>query len=225
MQVVQEKLNQIRVKAALMCSAAEKVFQDGVASLLANDRALGKEVVESDDEIDRLEVELEQMCLSFLALHAPKASELRYVVAVSRLSIDLERIGDHSTVMGRYAERSYLAPLILGFPAFKTMSSLASSMLSAAIAAFFTNDSEKYKELLEQDLIIGTYQDELNTSLMERIGKDLDHTRDIVSLINIIRRVERVADHAKNIAALAPYVSEGTVVRGTKPKKNANLDY
>jgi phosphate transport system protein len=208
-----------------MCSSVEQIFKDGVKSLLENDRDLAKDVINRDEEIDILEVDLEHMCLSFLALHAPKASELRYVVAVSRLSIDLERIGDHSTVLGRYAERSYLSPLISCFPSFQEMGSLASSMLGEAVSAFFSDDSNKYYELLEKDLIVGGYQEELNTALMDHMTKDFSRTRDAVSLINIIRRMERVADHAKNIAALAPYVSEGTVVRGIKPKKNANLDY
>jgi phosphate transport system protein len=225
MQLVQDKLNEIRVKAAHMCNNAEKIFQGAVNSLLDNNRDLAKETVGLDDEIDKEEIDLEHMCLSFLALHAPKASELRYVVAVSRLTLDLERIGDHSTVLGKYAITSYLTPLISGFPAFAEMSSLASRMLAEAVIAFFSDDSKKYYELVEKDLLVGGFQDDLNTSLMDLIGKDLSKTRDAISLINIIRRIERVADHAKNIAALAPYVAEGTVVRGTKPKKNANLDY
>jgi phosphate transport system protein len=225
MQVVQDKLNEIRVKAALMCSKVEKIFKDGIDSLLENDRELGKEVLERDDEIDLLELDLERMCLSFLALHAPKASELRYVVAVTRLSIDLERIGDHSAVFGRYASTRYLTPLINGIPEFREMSSLASVMLGEAVEAFFSNDAKKYYELLDKDLNVGKYQRELNSLLMDWIVKDLSRTRDAVSLINVVRRIERVADHAKNIAALAPYVSEGIVVRGTKAGKNANFDY
>jgi phosphate transport system protein len=225
MQVVQDKLNEIRVKAALMSSTVERMFKDGMSALLENNRELGRIVVDRDDEVDRLEVELEHMCLSFLALHAPKASELRYVVAVSRLSLDLERVGDHSSIMGKYAVRSYLTPLISAFPDFEAMGTLAGSMLSDAITAFFSDDSQKYQELAEKDLEIGKYQDDLNTALMDLIVKDMGKTRDAVSVINIVRRIERVADHAKNIAALSPYVTEGIVVRGIKTKKNANLDY
>jgi phosphate transport system protein len=225
MQAYLEKLNDIRVKAAQMCSAAEKIFQNGVKALAENDRELGRLVVGLDDEVDSLEVELEGMCLSFLALHAPKASELRYVVAVSRLTIDLERIGDHSAVMGQYAVRSYLSPLIAGLPKFMEMSSLVSAMLSESVAAFFADDAGVYYELAEKDLTVGVYQKELNAALMEVILRDLSKTADSVALINIVRRLERVGDHAKNIAALAPYVSEGTVVRGTKAKQNADIDY
>jgi phosphate transport system protein len=225
MSVVQGKLNEIRVKAATMCNTVEKMFQDGITALMENNRGLGKGVVELDDEVDMKDVEIEHMCLSFLALQAPKASELRYVVAVSRMTIDLERIGDHSAIMGKYAERSYLTPIVSSFPSFKKMADLAASMLEEATKAFFSEDAKKYYELLEKDLIVGGYQDELNTAFMDLIVKDLSRTMDAVSLINIVRRIERVADHAKNIAALAPYVAEGTVVRGTKPKKNADLDY
>jgi phosphate transport system protein len=225
MEMVQGKLNEIRIKAALMCHTVEKMFQDGISSLLENNRSLGKDVVDLDDEVDLLDVELEHMCLSFLALQAPKASELRYVVAVSRMTTDLERIGDHSAIIGKYAERSYLTPIVSICPSFKKMAELASSMLVEASKAFFSNDVTKYYELVEKDLMVGHYQEELNSTLMDLIIKDLNKTMDAVSLINIVRRIERVADHAKNIAALAPYVAEGTVVRGTKPKKNADLDY
>jgi phosphate transport system protein len=225
MNIDQDKLNDIRIKAAHMSRAVEKMFNNALISLLENNRILGQEVVDTDDEVDMMEIDLEQKCLSFLALFAPKASELRYVVAVSRLSMDLERIGDHSAVLGKYAATSYLAPLVQSFPSFLAMGNVAKAMLSDSISAFFSDDSEKYQELTERDIVVGKYQTDLNSSLINLISKDLGKTNDAISLINIIRRIERVADHAKNIAALAPYITEGTVVRGIKLKKHANLDY
>jgi phosphate transport system protein len=209
----EERLRRIKVKAAEMSSLAVEMYRDAVRAVTAHDLALGGDVRDRDDRVDLLEVELEAMCLSFLALHAPKASELRYVAAVLRLICDVERVGDHSAIIAWSVFRHSYLPFLESLPDFGGISELAGRMLAAAAESFFAIDTAVYGRLCEDDQEIGRLQKELNRSLVDHITGDPVGALDAVSLINVIRRVERVADHAKNIAALAPYVADGAVVR------------
>ncbi|MDR3152691.1 MAG: phosphate signaling complex protein PhoU [Deltaproteobacteria bacterium] len=213
MPAVDERLRKIKVKAAEMSSHVVEMYGAAIRAVGAHDLTLGGAVKERDDRVDDLEVELESMCLSMLALHAPKASELRYVAAVLRLICDLERVGDHSAIMASSIFRHDYRPLLDRLPDFDKMAAMAGEMLKDAAESFFTTDPSRYPALCGEDEVIGSLQTGLNRSLVELITKDPSGAIDAVSLINVIRRVERVADHAKNIAALAPYLADGTVVR------------
>jgi phosphate transport system protein len=197
------------------------MFTGAVAAVTAHDLTRGGVVWDRDDKVDGLEVELESMCLTLLALYAPKASELRYVAAVLRLLCDLERVGDHSAIIASSVFRHNYLPLLEGLEGFGIMTSKAGAMLEAATESFFGTDPAKYWELSGQDVEIGRMQTGLNRSLVGLITKDPAAAIDAVSLINVVRRVERVADHAKNIAALAPYVADGSVVRHGGPREKA----
>jgi phosphate transport system protein len=213
MLLVEEKIRKIKVKSAEMSSHVVGMFSDAVRAVGIHDIALGGVVRDRDDMVDTLEVELEAMCLTLLALHAPKASELRYVAAVLRLICDLERVGDHSAIIASSVFRHSYVALLDSLPDFGKMAAKAGVMLGDAAESFFSSDPLSYGYLCGEDVEIGRLQTELNKSLVGLITEDPTGAIDAISLINVIRRVERVADHAKNIAALAPYVVDGTVVR------------
>ncbi|MDR1166502.1 MAG: phosphate signaling complex protein PhoU [Deltaproteobacteria bacterium] len=213
MPLVKKKIEEIKVRAAVMSDLAVAMFRDALESLEPSGRDFWKEVEERDDRVDELEIELENACLGLLALQAPKASELRYVVAVTRLASDLERVGDHSAAIAKAARGRYLAPLVAETPDFKNMAARALKALVGAGEAFFALDSRRHGLLLVEDREIGALQRSLNKELVAIMSRDSQKTEDAVNLINVIRRVERVADHAKNIAALVPYVEDGTMAR------------
>ncbi|MDR2352977.1 MAG: phosphate signaling complex protein PhoU [Deltaproteobacteria bacterium] len=216
-----EKIGEIKIKLAEMVQAVVEIFHDSLTSIQNADRELSRDMEDRDDVIDNLEILLENKCLSLLALQAPKASELRYVVAVTRLTSDLERVGDHSSAITKSGTNHYLAPLIRSEPDFITMGEMALKMLKKATDSFFKEDVLVHRELLEEDMEVGNIQKRLTLSLVEKMRKEPDRSLSIVTLINIIRRVERVADHAKNIAALVPYVKDGTMARHERYVKKA----
>jgi len=96
MPTAEQEIQSIKIRVAAMCELVTAMCREGIKALSANDQKLADEVVSRDTQVDDLEMELEEKCLRFLALHAPKAFELRYAVAVSRMINDLERIADHS---------------------------------------------------------------------------------------------------------------------------------
>ena len=101
MPTADQAINDIKIRVAAMCEMVTVMCREGIQALKTNDQKLADEVVARDKEVDELEMELEEKCLRFMALYAPKAFELRYAVAVSRMISGLERVADHSKSIGR----------------------------------------------------------------------------------------------------------------------------
>lgn len=213
MQPIEREFNNIKIKAAFMSVTAGEMYQEALRALASHDDQLATHVVERDKLVDMCELEIDEMCLKFLALYAPKAMELRYVVAVLRLIIELERVADHSKVIARQVFNYHCASLLPSLPDFECISSLTLKMLRQATDTFFETSIHQYDAIIETDKEVGRLQDQLNHSLVTLIKEDLGNIEGALALINVVRRVERIGDHAKNIAELAPYVASGQVIR------------
>ncbi|MDR1394846.1 MAG: phosphate signaling complex protein PhoU [Deltaproteobacteria bacterium] len=211
--MIEIEIQNIKEQISIMSVLAAGMYLDALRSLTTHDEALAREVVARDRKMDQLELTIDEMCLKFLALYAPKAGQLRFIVATLRLIIELERIGDHSKVMARQVEKHHLAPLLKALPEFQEISILPYQMLNEAADTFLEGNVSKFALIIKTDETVGRLQNSLNASLVELIRRDTDRTWPAVSLINIIRRLERIADHAKNIAELVPYCATGEVVR------------
>jgi phosphate transport system protein len=225
MPTANQEINNIRIKVAAMCELVTGMCREGVPALKTNDQKLADEVVSRDAQVDALEVELEERCLRFLALHAPKAFELRYAVAVTRMISDLERIADHSKSIGRQVHEHYCAPLLAKLPDFALLTDLVSGMLAEAVEALFKSDTLKFSDLVEKDRTVGEYQRGINQKLVEMISQETNYISAAVALINVVRRLERIADHAKSITVLIPYIVDGTVMRHKDKASHADLDH
>ncbi|MDR2422892.1 MAG: phosphate signaling complex protein PhoU [Deltaproteobacteria bacterium] len=214
MEIMETDIQNIKEKFSAMSVLVANMYMDALRSLALHDEALADSVIERDHEADRLELELDEMCLRFLARFSPKASELRFTVAILRLIVELERIGDHSKVLARQVAKFHLAPMLRDLPEFQEISILPYQMLNEAIDAFLAGDAEKFPIIIRTDETVGALQKSLNESLVALIKKDASRTGPAIALVNIIRRLERIADHAKNIAEMVPYVTVGEVVKG-----------
>jgi phosphate transport system protein len=196
-----------------MGQLASSMFSDAAQAIAKTDHELARAIIAKDSQVDSLENEIEGLCLTFLALKAPKALELRFAVAVTRLTNEIERIADHATVLCREFLSRHLGQFWLRVPEFNKMSETAGSMVTRAMDCFFASDDQAYLGLLEDDRKVGEMQIKLNEYLINQMAKDPEKALDIVSLINVIRRIERVADHAKNIGIMVPYVTKGILLR------------
>jgi len=225
MPLASQEIDSIRIKVAAMCELVTGMCREGILALKTNDQKLADEVVSRDAQVDELEVELGERCLRFLALHAPKAFELRYAVAVTRMISDLERIADHSKSIGRQVHEHYCVPLLAKLPDFMLLTDLVSAMLAEAIEALFKSDTLKYSDLAERDRAVGEYQRGINQTLVDMISKETNNIGAAVALINVVRRLERIADHAKNITLLIPYIVDGAVMRHKDKASHADHDY
>lgn len=196
-----------------MGAMVEEATSKAIDSLLNREVSLGEEVLTGDDAIDMKELEVEDKCLKTLALHQPVAGDLRYIIVILKVNNDLERMGD---LAGHIATRAiYLArhPPI-GTPArFEEMVELVSMMVRKCLDALVNRDSKLALEVVNTDNLV----DEIHWESYEELRERMRSESDIIDLafhtISAVRHLERIADHAANIAEDVYFMVEGEVIR------------
>ncbi|MFB6134259.1 MAG: phosphate signaling complex protein PhoU [Halanaeroarchaeum sp.] len=213
----QEKLEQLREDVLYMSEVVLERLRMGLDALERKDEDLAWEVIEGDDEINRLYLDLEQDCVDLLALQQPVAGDLRFIAASFKIITDLERIGDLATNLGDYtleAERDVFPDVDI-----QGIGDDVVTMVEDAMAAYEEEDAEACFEIAECDDDIdaecAAASEVVVRDLIEReIGEETDEAEverlmaDVSRLLLTIRDLERVGDHAVNIAARTLYMVE-----------------
>ena len=193
-------------------------LEEAIEALLQRDRDLALQVIANDDVIDRLEIDIEEECLKALALYQPVAVDLRYVVAVLKLNSDLERIGDLAVSIAEVAlilidkDRGYQDPFDV-----RQMCASVNQMVENVQQALIQSNTARAYEVLAMDQSVNELHRRNYLLVEEAINNNRD--RDIgfyLYFISISRYLERIGDHAKNIAEDIIYTMEGKIVRHTR---------
>jgi phosphate transport system protein len=192
---------------------AEESVANAVKSIRDRDRVLAQKVIEGDIEIDDLEVEVEEECQKILALHQPVAHDLRFIIAVLKISSELEHIGDASV---NIAERAvFLAgteQINIPFD-FTTMSEKARFMLRTSLNALVDQDANLAYQVIKVDDEVDAINREMYGQVKEGIRKHPEHLEALIHLLSVSRHVERIGDHASNIAEEVVYFVKGDIIR------------
>ena len=203
-----------------MCSAVEELINESVRGLQNRSSTLAEELAVRDHEINELDVSIEEECLKILALYHPVANDLRRVAAVLKIIGELERVGDLAV---NIAERSRDIAQYPHFPLpdrLEEMATEALSMLHGSIDAYVEQDPDKAREVCLRDDGV----DDLNVELIQQLRKDMTADTNLVEpgmhLFSCIRHIERVADHATNIAEDVVYLIEGEIIRHPNLPRN-----
>jgi phosphate transport system protein len=210
---LQRDIDRLKQRIISLGTLVEERVRMAVKSIQTQDAILAKSVVDGDVEIDRLEVDIEEECLKILALHQPVADQLRYIVAVLKMNNDLERIGDLAV---NIAERGELA-LYPGQPAipfdYYTMGRKAEEMLRKSLDSLVNTDLRLAYEVLSEDDDV----DSMKKAIQELFGREMrhpqDHPESMIHLFLVSRHLERIADHATNIAEDVIYMITGEIHR------------
>ena len=185
-----------------------------VQSLERKDAQLAEEVIQLDDEIDRAEVELEEECLKILALHQPVAIDLRFIVACLKINNDLERIGDLAV---NIAERAQLLAKEEPIPAISMdlagMAEKTQDMLRRSLDALVNMDSEIAASVRDSDDEVDDLNRQMYDEVKQGIKSDPEHINALIHYLSASRQLERIADHATNIAKDIIYMIDGKIVR------------
>lgn len=208
----ERELSRIRENVGRMAALAEEMVRDAVRVLIDRDPELARTVRETDDRLDAIELECDQLCTTLLARRSPVAGDLRMVTSTLKLVTDLERIGDLAV---NVAKRSVQISTKVGdLP--KEVVELAECVteeLAHALEALVRRDSTLARRLRVED----QSTDERNRRAFERLlglsGEWPDAFEDLLLLTNICRHLERIGDHAVNVAEMVVYMVEGAVVR------------
>jgi phosphate transport system protein len=175
---------------------------------------LAKEIMHLDHEIDEMEVEIEEACLKIIALHQPVAADLRFLVAVIKINNDLERIGDQVVNIAQRVVRIAKRPVAPYHFDYSVMADKAEAMLRMSLDSLVNQDLDLAIKVLHLDDEVDKIKDQAYDRIKQAMADGL--TEDIGYMINLLlisRHIERLADHATNIAEEVVYMIEGDIVR------------
>ncbi len=198
--LVDPALEGLRQKLLLMGSLAEAILEKSLQSVWKRDAALAREVRIDDLEIDRLDLAVDELVLRVLATQAPVADDLRHVIAAKMIASDLERVGDLARNVAKSAERLATRPQVEVPARLRTLADESQRILRRALDSFSEGDAERATLVLGDDDQVDADQDVVIRSAILEITSHPEYTSQEVDFILIAKNLERVADHATNIA-------------------------
>jgi phosphate transport system protein len=197
---VDPALTALREQLLRMSSLAEAILDKSLQSLWRRDVALAREVKIDDLDIDRLDIAVDDMVLRVLATQAPVADDLRTVVAAKMAAADLERVGDLARNIAKSAERLASRQNVAVPPKLRTLADEAQRILHRALDAFAEHDPARAAAVLDDDDQVDADEDAVIRDAIQEIAGHPEFTAQEVDFILIAKNLERVADHATNIA-------------------------
>jgi len=209
-----DELDQLKQRLFDMSARAEALVELAVDALLKRDTAKAETVIAADHEVDTLEVDIEQLAVSLLALQQPMAKDLRFIISAMKISSDLERVGDHAVNIAQSALRLVeMRSDITPDPEIEDMARRARAMLADSLDAFVRADGTLGREVTRRDDQVDALHDSLFRILLTHMLEDPTTISAALELFLVSRNLERVADLATNIAEDAVYLAEGKSIK------------
>ena len=209
-----EQLDLLKQRLLDMSERAEALVEVSVDALLRRDAGKADAVIAGDHKLDGLEVEIEQLAISLLALQQPLARDLRFIIGAIKISNDLERVGDHAVNIAQSALRlNDMRSIITPDPEIEDMARRARQMLKDALDAFVRADGTLGRDVCKRDDQVDALHDSLFRILLTHMLENPTTISAALELFLVSRNLERVADLATNIAEDAVYLAEGKSIK------------
>lgn len=214
---LEKELERLKKLVYSLSARVEEQLELAVKSLQENDTDLAQQVIDNDELVDDLEVEVEEECLKALALYQPVAIDLRFITSVLRMNSDLERIGDLAADIAKNGIAINKAskpkiPLDL-----HQMSYLVKMIVRKSLDALVNIDTYLAREVLEDDIAINDMKAEMKAEIIEALHREPEHAESLITLLAVTNRMERIGDHACNIAEDVIYMVEADIIRHQQP--------
>ena len=209
----EQDLDALRGLVLQMGGAAEAIVQKSVEALKRRDAALCKEVIADDRMLDRMEIDIEERCVSLLARQQPMAGDLRFITAALKISNDLERVGDHGVNIAGSVLKLAAEPELKPLVDIPRMASLAGGMLRQALDTFVRRDAESARRLCRSDDEVDALNRQLFRELISYMIEDPRSITRAMELVLVARNLERVADLATNIAEEVVFIAEARIIK------------
>jgi len=213
-----EELNLLKDRLIHMGGLAQARVADGLNALVDADKHKVQKLINGDDVLNKLQLEIDDRCFKLLALNQPVATDLRLIVSAIKISADLERVGDLAVNIAE-ATVPYLGyqpvKALIDLP---RMGEIAQQMLASALTAFLTNNAEAAKSVLAADDRLDALKDQVFRELLTYMLGNAETIAPAVELILISRHLERIGDHATNIAEDVIFITEARDVRHSRRK-------
>jgi len=208
-----EQLAELKTRLVTMGTLAETMIADAVHVLVEREAARAPGVYEAEKTVNRMQVEVDEICFTLTALQQPAATDLRFILGSIKTNSDLERLADEAVNICNKALRLLDQAPLKPFEILPRMAAVARSMLKDSLDAFVSLDTAKARQVLQRDDEVDLMKAEVTQELVAIMTREPGAVPRALALILIARNIERVADHATNIAENVIFVVEGRDVR------------
>jgi phosphate transport system protein len=210
-----EELDHLKQTLLAMGALVEDQIRRAMRALVERDDVLAKNIIERDREVNRYDVEVDEKCVELLALHQPTAGDLRFITTAMKIVTDLERIGDQAVNIAQRALELNLEPQLKPYIDLPRMADQAQRMVKESLDAFVARDTELARRVCAEDAPVDALNHQIFRELLTFMMEDAKTIPRAIRLILIARFLERVADHATNIAEMVIFMVESKMVRHT----------
>jgi phosphate transport system protein len=207
------ELETFRSHLMLMGETAIRQVRDALKALVEADVSLADRVIAADDELDNLEMSIDDEAIRYMNLRSPVATELRLVIVGMKASHDLERVGDECTTIAKRAVRLAAMPPLKPYVDIPRMTEIAIEMLRDALDCFLHGDTEKALAVVRRDSEVDTINKQLYRELSSFMVENPATTTRALELMFISKSIERIADHACNIAEEMVFLAKAQDIR------------
>jgi phosphate transport system protein len=211
------ELKELKEKLLHEAGLVERAIQDAIKALLERTSDIARKVIEDDDSINALEVEIDEFCLKLLALRQPAARDLRFITTAIKINYDLERIGDMAVNICERVLELNQEPQLKPYIDLPSMASIVQTMVKESLDAFVKEDVQLALKVTQDDERVDSYLDQIFRELLTYMMQDARTISRATRLLFISKNLERMADHAVNIAELVIFMVEGKIIRHLKP--------
>ncbi|MCK8500396.1 phosphate signaling complex protein PhoU [Myxococcus fulvus] len=209
----EQDLRDLREKLLAMGAKVEGLIVQSMRALTDRDSALAEKVVAADKDVNRLEVEIDELCRRILALRQPAASDLRLITTALKIVTDLERIGDLAVNIAERSMDLNQVPPLAPYVDTPRLAELAQQQVKRSLDAFVSNDVAKAEEVLQGDDLLDALFLKIFNELLAYMMEDSRNIRRATALMFIAKHLERIGDHALNVAEMVVYMVRGKDIR------------
>jgi phosphate transport system protein len=209
----QEELEQLKRRLLEMGGLVEEEVRVAIKGLVDRDQALIDRTITGDEPVNAMHIEVDSRCFTLLALYQPMAADLRAIVAAVKINTDLERVGDLAVNIAEAAERCIKLPPVKKLIDIPRMAGMAQSMLRDALDAFVRRDTVLAQRVLDEDDKLDALKTQIFRELLTYMLHDPSTIEAALDLILISRHLERIGDHATNIAEDVIFIVSARDVR------------
>jgi phosphate transport system protein len=210
-----EELEALKQTLLAMGGLVEDQIRRVMRALIERDDALAQEVIERDQQVNAYDVEVDETCVSLLALHQPAAGDLRFITTAMKIVTDLERMGDQAVNIAQRVLELNREPQLKPYIDLPRMAEKAQLMVKQSLDAFVARDTELARRVCAEDAEVDALKEQIFRELLTFMMEDARTIPRAIRLILISRFLERVADHATNVAEMVIYLVEAKMVRHT----------
>jgi phosphate transport system protein len=214
----EQELRRLREHVLLMGAKVEDVIGNSIKALVEGDSALAQRMIDSDSEIDALEVETDDLCLKILARRQPVASDLRVITITMKMVTDLERIGDLGVNISERVIELNAEPPLKPYVDLPQMAEIARGMMRDALDAFVHRDTERAAQVIARDETVDAFYAQVFRELLTYMMEDPRNIYRATRLQSIAKYLERIGDHATNLAENVIFMAKGKDVRHSHPR-------